>query len=85
LLEPAEHQGQYHFILQKYGVDSLTILNRDVGKAQSLASDVSRSRFKWVNVNADSISEINAYLKEDGYTWLTTTPLGMDPILTMNL
>lgn len=65
------------FYLAKYGVDSLTILNRDVGKAQSLASDVSSSDLMG-NVNADSISEINTYLKEADIL-VDTTPLGMDP------
>ena len=65
------------FYLAKYGVDSLTILNRNVDKAQSLANDVLGSDLI-SNVNADSISEINTYLK-DADILVDTTPLGMDP------
>ena len=65
------------FYLAKYGVESLTILNRNVEKAQSLAGDVSGSDLIG-NVSADSISEINAYLK-DADILVDTTPLGMDP------
>ena len=65
------------FYLAKYGVESLTILNRNVDKAQSLASDVLGSDLIG-NVNADSISEIGTYLK-DADILVDTTPLGMDP------
>ena len=65
------------FYLAKYGADSLTILNRNVDKAQSLASDVSGSDLIG-NVNAGSISEISTYLK-DADILVDTTPLGMDP------
>lgn len=65
------------FYLAKYGVESLTILNRNVDKAQSLASDVLGSDLI-SNVNSDSISEINTYLK-DADILVDTTPLGMDP------
>ena len=65
------------FYLAKYGVESLTILNRNVDKAQSLASDVLDSDLIG-NVNSDSISEIGTYLK-DADILVDTTPLGMDP------
>ena len=65
------------FYLAKYGVGSLTILNRNVDKAQGLASDVLGSDLIG-KVNADSISEINDYLK-DADILVDTTPLGMDP------
>ena len=65
------------FYLAKYGVESLTILNRNVDKAQGLASDVLGSDLIG-KVNADSISEINDYLK-DADILVDTTPLGMDP------
>ncbi len=65
------------FYLAKYGVESLIILNRNVAKAQALAADVLGSDLI-SNVNADSISEINTYLK-DADILVDTTPLGMDP------
>ena len=65
------------FYLAKYGVESLTILNRNVSKAQALAGDVLKSDLIG-NVNADSISEINTCLK-DADILVDTTPLGMDP------
>ena len=65
------------FYLAKYGVESLTILNRNVSKAQALAEDVLKSDLIG-NVNADSISEINTCLK-DADILVDTTPLGMDP------
>ena len=65
------------FYLAKYGVESLTILNRNVSKAQSLAEDVLKSDLIG-NVNADSISKINTCLK-DADILVDTTPLGMDP------
>lgn len=65
------------FYLAKYGVESLTILNRNVDKAKRLASDVLGSDLIG-NVNADSISEIGTYLK-DADILVDTTPLGMDP------
>ena len=65
------------FYLAKYGAESLTILNRNVDKAQSLAGDVSGSDFI-DNVKADSISEISGYLK-DADILVDTTPIGMHP------
>ena len=65
------------FYLAKFGADSITILNRNVEKAKSLAGDVAKSDLIG-DVNSDSISEINAYLK-DADILVDTTPLGMDP------
>ena len=65
------------FYLAKYGCGSLTILNRNVDRAESLADDVSVSGLI-SDVNADSISEINGYLG-DADILVDTTPLGMDP------
>ena len=65
------------FYIAKYGADSLTILNRNVDKAQSLARDVSNSGLIG-DVKSDSINEINAYLA-DADILVDTTPLGMHP------
>ncbi len=65
------------FYLAKYGVESLTILNRNTDKAKSLAGDISASDLIG-DVGADSISEIKTYLK-DADILVDTTPLGMDP------
>ena len=65
------------FYIAKYGADKLTILNRNVGKAQELASDVLDSNLI-NNVCADSISEISSYLK-DADILINTTPVGMHP------
>lgn len=65
------------FYLAKYGVESLTILNRNADKAQNLAMDVLNSDLI-DNVKYDSISEIKTCLK-DADILIDTTPLGMDP------
>ena len=65
------------FYLAKFGASSITILNRNVNKAQNLASDVLASDLVG-DVTSDSISEINNYLK-DSDILVDTTPLGMDP------
>jgi shikimate dehydrogenase len=65
------------FYIAKYGADTLTILNRNVEKAQSLADDVLDSDLIG-NVKADSISNINDYLN-DADILIDTTPLGMHP------
>ena len=65
------------FYLAKYGAESLTILNRNVEKAQSLAADVSNSGL--INdVDADSISQIASHLT-DADILVDTTPIGMHP------
>ena len=65
------------FYLAKYGAESLTILNRNVDKAQGLAGDVSDSGL--INdVNAGSISEIGRYLANADIL-VDTTPIGMHP------
>lgn len=65
------------FYIAKYGADSLTILNRNKVKAQSLAEDVLNSELIG-DVKADSISEIANYVKNADIL-IDTTPLGMDP------
>ncbi|WP_407414543.1 shikimate dehydrogenase [Methanobrevibacter sp.] len=65
------------FYLAKYDAESITILNRNVDRAQNLASDVSDSNLIG-DVKSDSISEINTYLN-DADILVDTTPLGMDP------
>ena len=65
------------FYIAKYDAQSLTILNRNESKAQNLARDVLSSDLI-SDVKSDSISEINAYLK-DADILIDTTPLGMDP------
>ena len=65
------------FYIAKYGADKLTILNRNVVKAQKLASDVAGSGLV-SNVEANSISEI-ASLLNDADILINTTPIGMHP------
>lgn len=65
------------FYLAKFGADSITILNRNVNKAQKLANDVLKSDLI-SDVGTDSISRIENYLK-DADILVDTTPLGMDP------
>lgn len=65
------------FYLAKYGVESLTILNRNQSRAEKLAGDVFDSNLI-DNVKSDSVSNINSYL-DDADILIDTTPLGMDP------
>ena len=65
------------FYLAKYGVESLTILNRNVDKAQNLACDITNSDLIG-NVDSGSVSDISSHLK-DADILVDTTPLGMDP------
>ena len=65
------------FYIAKYGADSLTVLNRNVGKAESLASDVLKSDLI-ANVKSDSISKIIDYVS-DADILIDTTPVGMHP------
>ena len=65
------------FYIAKYGAESLTILNRNVEKAESLAGDVLDSGLIG-EVNSDSISEIGNCLAESDIL-IDTTPLGMHP------
>ena len=65
------------FYIAKYGADSLTILNRNVEKADNLAKDVSNSNL--INdVKSDSMSEINRHVT-DADILIDTTPVGMHP------
>lgn len=65
------------FYLAKFGAGSITILNRNVERAQNLAGDVSASDLI-ADVSAGSISEIYNLLG-DADILVDTTPLGMDP------
>ncbi len=65
------------FYLAKFGANSITILNRNVNKAQNLAEDVLKSDLI-SDVKSDSISQINGYL-DNADILVDTTPLGMDP------
>ncbi|MBR4447240.1 shikimate dehydrogenase [Methanobrevibacter sp.] len=65
------------FYIAKYGANKLTILNRNVDKAQKLANDVLDSNLI-SNVEAGSISEISSYLREADIL-INTTPTGMHP------
>ena len=65
------------FYIAKYGADSLTILNRNVEKAQNLADDVSDSGLI-SDVGVGSIMEIDGHVKNADIL-IDTTPVGMDP------
>lgn len=63
------------FYLAKYGVDHLTILNRNVEKAQKLACDILDSELI-ENVEFDSITNMDL---NDADILINTTPVGMHP------
>ena len=63
------------FYIAKYGASNLKILNRNVEKAQKLASDVSNSGLI-DNVGSDSISNMDL---SDVDILINTTPVGMHP------
>ncbi|WP_407379614.1 shikimate dehydrogenase [Methanobrevibacter sp.] len=63
------------FYLAEYGVDNLTILNRNVERAQKLASDISDSSLI-DDVACDSINNMNL---NDADILVNTTPVGMHP------
>lgn len=65
------------FYLAKYGASSITVLNRNADKAQSLAGDILASDLI-DDVKADSISKISSCLN-DADILVNTTPLGMHP------
>lgn len=65
------------FYIAKYGAESLTILNRNVEKAQNLAEDVLNSGLI-SSVKSGSISTINDCLI-DADILIDTTPVGMHP------
>ena len=65
------------FYIAKYGAESLTILNRNEAKAESLASDVSDSGLIG-EVAYDSINAIGNYMEGADFL-IDTTPLGMHP------
>ena len=63
------------FYIAKYGADKLTILNRNVEKADKLALDVSDSGLM-DNVSSDSMENMNL---DDVDILINTTPVGMHP------
>lgn len=65
------------FYLAKYGAESITLLNRNVEKAQNLANDISASDLIG-DVKADSVSAISSYLDSTDIL-VDTTPIGMHP------
>ena len=65
------------FYIAKYGAGSLTILNRNVEKAQNLSDDVLNSGLI-DSVKSGSISTINDCLN-DADILIDTTPVGMHP------
>lgn len=70
------------FYLAKYGVNSLTILNRNTQKADNLIGDVLKSELI-TNAKSDSISKINDYIKDTDIL-INTTPVGMYPNIDDN-
>lgn len=65
------------FYLAKFGASSITILNRNVKKAENLAGDVLASGLTG-DVKSGSVSQIGNCLN-DADILVDTTPLGMDP------
>lgn len=65
------------FYLAKYGADSITILNRNIEKAENLSGDIQKSGLI-DNVKSDSILQINDYMT-DADILVDTTPIGMHP------
>ena len=63
------------FYIAKYNPHNLTILNRNVKKADELALDISNSGLM-DDVNSDSIKNINL---DDVDILINTTPIGMHP------
>jgi shikimate dehydrogenase len=63
------------FYIAKYGADSLTILNRNVEKAQNLAADISSSGLV-DDVGSDAIDNMDL---DDADILINTTPVGMHP------
>lgn len=70
------------FYIAKYGADTLTILNRNVERADKLSKDVGDSGLIG-DVKADSISNINTYI-DDCDIVIDTTPVGMHPNINDN-
>lgn len=67
------------FYLAKFSVDSLTILNRNLTKAEKLANDILESKL-FSNVETGSLEDIGNYLSVSDIL-IDTTPLGMNPSL----
>ena len=71
------------FYIAKYQANSVTILNRNVEKAESLASDIITSDLI-ENVESGDVRNIGNYLK-DADILINTTPLGMHPNVTESI
>lgn len=65
------------FYLAKYGAEDVNILNRNLKKAENLASDLLASNLI-SNVNSSDISEISKFIS-DADILIDTTPVGMHP------
>ena len=65
------------FYLAKYGAEEVNILNRNLKKAENLASDLLASNLI-SNVNSSDISEISKFIS-DADILIDTTPIGMHP------
>jgi len=65
------------FYLAKYGAEEVNILNRNLKKAENLASDLRASNLI-SNVNSSDISEISKFIS-DADILIDTTPIGMHP------
>ena len=65
------------FYIAKYNPQSLTILNRNIKKADYLSNDILESNLTDF-VKSDSLSNISNYLK-DADILINTTPVGMHP------
>lgn len=65
------------FYLAKYGAEDVNILNRNLKKAENLASDLLASNLI-SNVNSSDISEISKFIS-DADILIDTTPIGMHP------
>ena len=65
------------FYIAKYNAKSITILNRNIEKADKLADDISGSDLISC-VKSDSLSKISDYLG-DADILINTTPVGMHP------
>lgn len=65
------------FYLAKYGAEEVNILNRNLKKAENLASDLLASNLI-SNVNSSDISEISKFIS-DADILIDTTPVGMHP------
>ena len=65
------------FYIAKYNAESITLLNRNTVKAESLANDILNSNL--INeIKTDSLNNINSHI-HDADILINTTPIGMHP------